>query len=196
MTEEEPIKINTYIAQLEALLFVYGEPMKHEKIGTILSAYNNETLSRETIISICDELSTFLQNDTRGLLLIRDENTVQLNTKPVYAGLFESIVKDELTESLTPAALETLTIIAYIGPIPRSTIDYIRGVNSSFIIRALLVRGLIEKKPHPERGNTFIYASTHELMKHLGIARKEDLPNHEAFQEIANKFSIRKEASS
>ena len=63
---------------------------------------------------------------------------------------WKSFVKEELTEDLTPASLETLSIVAYLGPISRVRIEYLRGVNSSVILRSLMIRGLIERFADPE----------------------------------------------
>ena len=93
-------------------------------------------------------------------------------------------MKEEISEDLTPASVEALSIIAYLGPISRARLEYLRGVNSSVILRTLTIRGLIERIPDADHANTFLYGPTLDLMKHLGITSKEQLPDHEKFQEL------------
>jgi len=110
---------------------------------------------------------------------------VQLATKSEFAPLMEEFIKDEFKEDLTPASLETLSLIAYLGPISRAQIDYYRGVNSSFILRNLLMRGLVERYTDPQRANVYFYQASFDLMKYLGISKMEDLPEYEKFKTMA-----------
>ena len=166
------------ISKLEALLFIYGEPMEIKKLAKILGI--KETEIQEGLSALEQEL----QREERGLILVRDKGKVQLVTKPVFAKLLEDITKQEFTELLTPAALETLSIIAYAGPISRADIEYIRGVNSSFIMRALLMRGLVERSVDPKRSNTYIYSTSFELLRHLGLSKNSDLPDYSKYKEL------------
>jgi segregation and condensation protein B len=104
-------------------------------------------------------------------------------------------VKEELTEDLTPASSETLAIISYLGPISRAKIEYLRGVNSSLILRNLTMRGLIEKVSDDNRSSAFLYRITFDLMKHLGIEKKEDLPDYEKFSELSKVFDAENNAN-
>jgi len=181
----EPKEINKkkLIGALEALLFTYGEPMEVIRIAKILSSNDSaETLTAETIFELGATLADELANEGRGLALLRDGEKLQLVTKPEMKPIIEGIIKEELVEALTPAALETIAIIAYAGTAPRSTVDYIRGVNSSFIIRNLLLRGLLERIPDPKRANAYLYQPSFDLLRHLGISKREDLPNFAKFQ--------------
>ena len=76
----------------------------------------------------------------RGLSLVRTDDEVMLGTAKEFSGLIEDLAKEELSRDLGKAGLETLSIVLYLGPITRADIDYIRGVNSQFILRALLIR--------------------------------------------------------
>lgn len=180
MNEE---KTNTLTAQIEALLFAYGEALEIKRMAKILGQGEAETESA------LRELHSQLGGSGRGLTLIFTDGKVQLATKPEFQGLLQNIVKEELNEALTPAALETLSIIAYSGPLPRSIIDYVRGVNSSFILRALLLRGLVNRKPDPGRGNAYVYSASFDLLRHLGITKTEDLPEYQKFRGIVEKLT-------
>ena len=173
-----PINPQTIISKLEALLFIYGEPMEIKKLAKILGVKEAE------IIEGLSALETELQREERGLALVQDKGTVQMVTKPAFSKLLEDITKQEFTESLTPAGLETLSIIAYAGPISRSDIEYIRGVNSSFIVRTLLMRGLVERGVDPKRSNTYLYSTSFELLRHLGLSKNSDLPDYSKYKEL------------
>ncbi|MFH0890953.1 MAG: SMC-Scp complex subunit ScpB, partial [Candidatus Liptonbacteria bacterium] len=137
--------LNDKLAGLEAMLFIHGEPISYRRIAPILGFEEKE------IPALAEELKKRLwERADSGLALIRDEDKVQLMTKPQFHKLLENFVKDQLSEDLTPASLETLAIIAYAGPISRARIEYQRGVNSIFILRNLMLRGLVERFPNPE----------------------------------------------
>ncbi len=88
---------------------------------------------------------------------------------------------------MTPSALETLSIIIYRGPITKKEIDYIRGVNSGFILRNLLIRGLIEKDESKE-GRGVQYKPTLDLLSLLGISNLSELPEYDAVKKEIEDF--------
>src|SRR5260221_661627 len=133
------------VAALEALLFIHGEPLVVAKIQEVLK------VSAEEVEKLLEELSKKYESPGHGVRLLLHGAKAQLITKPEYGELLEYFVKEELAEELTPASLETLALVAYLGPLPRSRIEYLRGVNSSFTLRSLLVRGLVERVADPER---------------------------------------------
>jgi segregation and condensation protein B len=180
--QDPPSNIEKNIAALEALLFIHGEPVTYKKIAAVLG------VTPEDIEPLVDELRRRLTDPARGLEVISDREKVQLATKPEWNPILEGFMKEELTEDLSPASLETLSIVAYLGPISRPRIEYLRGVNSSVILRSLMIRGLVERFPDPERASSFLYRLTFDAMKHLGIQQKEDLPDFVKFQELQRVF--------
>ncbi len=164
------------LAELEALLLIHGEPLPKKKAEKILE------LEKENLDTLILELEKRLAAEGRGLTLVHDNEKIQLATKPQFAKLIEGFVKEEMSEDLTPATLEVLSIIAYLGPVSRAQIDYRRGVNSSFTLRNLMLRGLIERLSDPERTNSFLYQPTFEFFRHLGVSGKEGLPDFEKFR--------------
>ncbi|HUX35504.1 MAG TPA: SMC-Scp complex subunit ScpB [Candidatus Paceibacterota bacterium] len=164
------------IAELEALLFIHGEPLTNKKAEKILE------LGKEDFEALVSELDKRLAAEGRGIALVRDGEKLQFATKPQFAKLVEGFVKEEMSEDLTPATLEVLSIIAYLSPVTRSEIDYRRGVNSSFTLRNLMLRGLVERYPDPERPSSLLYRPTFEFFKHLGAKGKEELPDFEKFR--------------
>lgn len=158
---------------IEALLFVAGEPVT---LATLAKhAGCTVTQAKEAILSLEKILAM------RGIRVLQKNELVSLVTAPHLASYAEKLVKEELLGDLSKAALETLTIVAYHHPLPRTDIDYIRGVNSSFTIRNLAQRGLIERLlSSGKRG--YLYQPTVEFMKFLGITSFNELPEFEAVQ--------------
>ena len=163
-------KIGNLTAALEALLFSYGDPMDIDKIVKLLN------VKPEDVKNSLENLQKDLENENRGLSLIFQNDKVQLATKPEFSGFLEEFIKEEFKENLTPAALETLSLIAYFGPVTRAKVDYFRGVNSSFTIRNLMMRGLIERVE-----GSYQYQASIDLIKHLGLSKIEELPEYEKF---------------
>ena len=169
---------------LEAILFVYGEPMKIRKAAELLGVSEEEVESAAQALKEKNEVSG-------GLLLIVSESGLQLATKPEFSELVQKIAKEEMDSELSPASLETLAIIAYLGPVSRAEIEFIRGVNSSFILRNLSIRGLIERKSDPRRPSTFTYQSSLDFLKHIGLDTPEKLPEYEKYRGLLK--SLREE---
>ena len=153
--------------QLEGVLFYKATPMKRTQLCKLFSI-DDEALSA-ALNALQDRLKT---GATR---IILTDQEVQLVTAPALDELIESIRKDELKRDIGKAGAETLAIILYRGPISRAEIDRIRGVNSGFILRNLLVRGLIERD---QDGRSYTFSTTPALMAHLGITNKTELPNY------------------
>jgi len=102
----------------------------------------------------------------------------QLASHPDNAKLVQLFLKSDITGELTEPALETLTIIAYRGPMTKPEIEQIRGVNCSLILRNLLIRGLIEKIEH-KKVELPRYQVTHDFIRFLGIGSAAELPDYE-----------------
>ena len=166
--------------KIEAILFWKGEPMKLKKLADMFSVPEDEI--KTAIIFLKDNLYN------RGVALIEKEDEVMLATAPEFGDIIENLTKDELSKDLGKASLETLSIVLYQGPIKRSELDYIRGVNSQFILRNLLVRGLIEKITDPKDARTFVYKPSFELLAHLGVKSIEELPEYEAVRKDIESF--------
>lgn len=173
------------IAELEALLFYYGEPIALKKIAGFLN------LSEGECEKLIKELKTEYQNNSRrGLTILFQEKRIQLATKEIFRSLGQKLSEEEFRQELSPASLETLAIIAYFGPMPRSIIDYIRGVNSSFTLRSLLMRGLVDRETNSEKGNIYQYQISFEFLKHMGLEKISDLPEYEKYKEALKRFEF------
>lgn len=170
------------MAALEALLFIYGEAMPLKKISAVIGVPAAE------LPELLRAFKASLDGAGRGLAMVFDErrDEAQLVTKPALAPVIQEFVKKELAEDLTPASLEALSLVAYLGPLPRARLDYLRGVNSSFILRSLMMRGLVERYPDPARPSVMLYRATMDLWKHLGVEEQGHLPEFEKFKALAD----------
>ncbi len=166
--------------QLEAILFWKAEPISIKKLASYLS------LPEDTIRNGLTELEQGLQG--RGITVVRTQDDVMLGTAKELSALIQKITQESISTDLGKSGLETLSIILYRGPISRTDIDYIRGVNSQFIIRNLLVRGLIERIDNPQDSRSYLYASSLELLSHLGLSKVTDLPEYEAVNKDIEGF--------
>jgi segregation and condensation protein B len=170
-------------AKIEGLLFYKGEDVTVKKLAELLK------VTEEEINQALEKLSTSLSG--RGIVLVRKDDSVVLGITSDLSGLIESIRKDEITKELSKAALETLSIVLYKNGVTRAEIDYIRGVNSSFILRNLLVRGLVEKILDPKDSRRILYRPTLDTLSYMGVTAIDQLPNYESvrnqLQEVINQ---------
>jgi segregation and condensation protein B len=158
----------THPAQLEAILFFKAEPVTFKRLAELTQTSIEEV--QKSLSMLQETLSG------RGVQLVLTGDSAQLVTAPAASELMERITREDIMKDLGKAGLETLTIILYRGPIARRDIDYIRGVNSTFIIRNLLIRGLVERVENPQDERVHLYRATIDTLRYLGIARVEDLP--------------------
>ena len=98
-------------------------------------------------------------------------------TAPTTTAVAQEFVKEEMTGELTKPSLETLTVIAYRGPVSKPELELIRGVNCSLILRNLLIRGLIEEISDKQRGRR--YQITMDFLKFLGVSSPSELPKYQ-----------------
>ncbi|MDP2676568.1 MAG: SMC-Scp complex subunit ScpB [bacterium] len=171
---------------IESLLFVLGEPTSFKRLAVLTGA------SDEEVMRAVDELSASLID--RGIRLVRTENSAGLVTAPESSKIISEVMKEEFSGDLSRAALETLAIIIYKGSASRPDVDYVRGVNSSFTMRNLLVRGLVLRTPHPTDARSYIYRPSVDLLKYFGISRIEDIPEYERIRSELQKQKPEEEA--
>lgn len=155
-------------SKIEGLLFVLGEPLEIKKISHYLKVSENEI--KEALAKLRENLNG------RGIVLLEENNTLTLGTAKELSQIIEDIKKEELNKELTKASLETLAIILYKDGATRSDIDYIRGVNSSFILRNLSIRGLIDREIDPHDSRRFVYKVTLDALRYLGVTGVGDMP--------------------
>jgi segregation and condensation protein B len=167
--------------QIEAILFWKAEPLSVKKLAEVCG--RNEGEIQDTIIKLEQNLMS------TGVRLLRKNDEVLLGAAPEASELIEKLTREELSRDLGKAGLETLSIVLYQGPITRAGIDYIRGVNSSFILRHLQIRDLVEKIIDPSDARRFLYRPTFNLLQHLGVTKVEDLPEYGTLEAELQKLS-------
>ncbi|MBU6426863.1 SMC-Scp complex subunit ScpB [Patescibacteria group bacterium] len=170
------------VQKIEAVLFWKAEPVAVKKLAQLLGV--NVEAAKNGLAELKSQLKG------RGLSLVETDDEVVLGTSKELSSLIEQLAKDELSRDLGKAGLETLSIILYQGPISRVEIDYIRGVNSQFILRALLIRGLAERVENPEDQRSFLYKPTLELLAYLGVSKIDELPEFEQVKKDINGFKL------
>jgi segregation and condensation protein B len=171
---------STLEMQIEAVLFYRTEPVKFTELAEFFAVPLDE------ILLAINELSKTLSSHSIRVAIT--DTTAQLVTAPEVSELIENMRKEELRGEIGKAGAETLAIIMYKGPLSRVEIDRIRGVNSTFIIRNLLIRGLVERRPHPTDTRSYMYAITPALLNHLGIQSRESLPEFATIMNALDAF--------
>lgn len=169
--------------KIESYLFYTGEPLSIKKLASVFN------VTQEDIVHAIEELVQLLEH--HGLMIISNDDTVQLVTRPEASQIIQELKKEELSEPLSKSALETLAIILYKNGATKPEIDFIRGVNSGFMLRNLLIRGLIEKIENSEDRRVTKYRATNQSLQFLGIDSIASLPDYEQFaQEFEKRESL------
>ncbi len=163
-------------SKIEGLLFVLSEPTEIKKISHYLKVSENDI--KEALVKLQNNLNA------RGIVLLEENNMLALGTSPELSQIIEDIKKEELNKELSKASLETLAIILYKDGATRSDIDYIRGVNSSFILRNLSVRGLIDREIDPNDSRRFVYKVTLDALRYLGVTGVGDMPEFSNYKQM------------
>ncbi len=164
---------------IESLLFISGKPMSIAKMSEILEK------KEEEIVVAADGLMEEYNSSDRGMHIQKTSSSYQMATSPASSHIIRDYIKSEQTGELTKPSLETLTIIAYRGPITKAELEQIRGVNCSLIIRNLLIKGLVEAKENREKMAT-VYSVTFDFLRFLGISKVDDLPDFEKLNSDEN----------
>lgn len=166
--EKEKIK-----SVIESILFARGEELGILQLAKIIE------LKKEEVVIAIEELISQYQEEQRGFGIIKNGESVQMVTNPDNAPFVEKSIKKNLQENLSRTALEVLSIVAYRGPVSRADIEAIRGVNSSFTLRNLLMRGLIIKNTNENDQRGYLYSISMEFIKKMGMKQIGDLPDYE-----------------
>lgn len=166
--------------QIEGLLFYKSSPIKKKWLCSYFD------VSSEDLASACEILQNRLQ--AGAMRLVEADDEIQLMTAPEIAPLIEDVHKDEMKADIGKAGAETLAIIMYKQPVSRAEIDQIRGVNSAFILRNLMTRGLVTRSQKATRSG-YEFSTTPELMAQLGIEKKQDLTEFSAVMDSLETFT-------
>ena len=173
------MEITKLSSQILSILFVSSKPVGIKEISQALETDEE---------SVKDAVSALVgQNSNSGIIVLAHNNKLQLASNPDNSYFVKKFMAWELRERLSEAALETLAIILYRQPVSKAEIENIRGVNSQYTLRSLLIRGLIEKTGSENDKRVQHYKTTLEFIQHLGIKSERDLPD---FEEITKDVQI------
>jgi segregation and condensation protein B len=197
MTEREPVPVGpgadesepgalqeapnegASVADIEALLFVAERPLTRQELSTVAD------LSADQIDGRLGDLEVQLAE--RGIRLVASGDRVMLATAPGAGPLIARYLGADKVR-LSPAALETLAIVAYRQPATRGVIERIRGVDSGHVVRGLLHRRLVNELGRAETpGRPILYGTSIEFMERFGLTSLDDLPPLEV--EIAARLA-------
>lgn len=179
-----------HLLKIQTLLLLSHKPVKFKELATVLS------VEVDLVKKYIKELREQFNTPSSGWWLVETNDAVQLVTNPSQADFIESYLEVEQLSELTKPALEALTIISYSGPIAKSTLDRIRGVNCALILRNLMIKGLIEEN---NVNGEKKYQVTMDFLKHLGLSDINELPEyakfhqHEFIESIASSVSTDEE---
>lgn len=161
---------------LEAVLFAAGDAVSIDRLCEVLE------LPRETVLEAAYELSSRYDFEQRGLMLRRIADKLQLCSRPMYAEAVRRVTETRKNASLSLAALEVLTIIAYRQPVTRAFIDQLRGVDSGGTLSSLAEKQMIEEAGRLEvPGRPILYRTTEHFLQAFALESLDDLPALPAF---------------
>lgn len=167
-------------AVIESLLFVAGDGLAISHIAEILEIDENEVKVH------VDKLKAFYKENNRGLEIVEYDGFVQLKTPEEHFIYVTKLAESKRKQPLSPAALEALSIVAYHQPVTRSSVEFIRGVNSDGPMSRLVERGLIEESGRLDApGRPILYSTTKEFLRSFGLNSLSDLPD---IEDLAKQF--------
>lgn len=175
------------LAEIEALLFVAGEDgLRVRQLADLLS------IPPTGVIQSLEKLAEkYRKDEDSSLALLETSNAYKIVTKQDFADLLREYSKAPINQSLSRAALETLSIIAYKQPITRIEVDEIRGVNSSGVISKLQIFDLIRENGKKEvLGRPNLYVTTDYFLDYMGINSLEELPVVEETELITEESQL------
>lgn len=168
---------------IEGLLYVQGDQgLTIKEVSNILEISEDD--AKQLILSLKQD---YIDED-RGLRINYLGNSFKLTTKEEHKEYFKKLLENPQNNTLSNQALETLAIIAYNEPLTRIDVDEIRGVDSVYVMRRLLAKGLIKECGRSDKpGHPILYKTTDEFLDYFGLASKEELPKIEVLESIESE---------
>ena len=160
---------------LESILFAAGDSVPKNQLAEIME------ISEEAVDTAADKLNEEYRQQGRGLRILLLEDSYQLCTAEEFYPYIQKLKEPARRQNLSPAALETLAVVAYHQPVTRSSIEFIRGVNSDGPVNKLIERGLIEEHGRLDApGRPILYVTTQEFLRSFGLSSLSGLPDPES----------------
>lgn len=153
---------------LESLLFITKKPVTLEELQSVIGV--DKALIERSIYEL------LVEYETKGMNVAKIAGGYQMVTRSDNASFVDKLIHSPILTTLSNAALETLSIIAYKQPITRLTIENIRGVNSDGVVQTLLEKKLIEESGRSDGlGRPILYSTTTTFLRHFGLKDLHDL---------------------
>lgn len=164
---------------IEGLLYVQGDlGLTINQIEDILE------IPKEEAKRLVLNLKNYYEENNRGLRINYLGNTIKLTTKEEHQKYYQKLLENPSSNNLSESALEVLAIIAYNEPITRGDLEKLRGVDSTYVLRRLLAKGLIKECGKSDLpGRPILYKTTDDFLDYFGLASIKDLPNIELLEE-------------
>ncbi len=172
--------------KIEAILFAVAKPLTITQLSKALN------VSEEEIKEALDEMKQHLNTEESGVQVVHHAGKISLVTNPDFSDEIGKFAKEDLSGDLTRPSLETLTIIAYRGPITKPEIEQIRGVNCSLILRNLMMRDMVVEEMNKEKLQP-VYQVSEAFLRHVGIKSVDELPSYDDFAHNEDIDNILKE---
>lgn len=167
-------------AALEAVLFVASEPLSRTRLLELFPERERE----EAAEALAAVLERYAEAEGRGIMAEEVAGGLRLVTRPELHTWLRRFFEASGRNRLSPAALETLAIVAYRQPVTGPEIQELRGVQSTGVLKTLLERRLVRiTGRRPVVGKPFVYATTKEFLAHFGLRALDELPPLEEFEE-------------
>jgi segregation and condensation protein B len=171
---------------LESLIFVSLDPLTLEKIKSVLSEF-----SEEKIAAALKELAEDYSSQNRGIQITKSAGGYLFSTRPDLDEWITLLLRADRKNKLSPAALETLSTIAYHQPMTLAEISAMRGVDASYSLKTLLQKKLVKitgRKKGP--GKPLIYRTSEKFLTYFGLDSLKDLPSKEEIEKILSEEKI------
>ena len=172
-----------FMAEVEALLLVSDRPIPEQRIVDLLEIEHAQdpgdarTRALAGVRAAIDGLNTVYEESARAFRIVKLAGGYQVMTLPEHGELLGRLRGERQLQRITPAALETLAIIAYRQPILRADLESIRGVACGEVLRGLLERRLVRITGRAEEiGRPMLYGTTKEFLQVFGLSSLKDLP--------------------
>ena len=179
------MEINEIESALEGILFAAGDPVPADRLAAVLD------IDKQLLETAIDNLADYYRFNRRGIRLVRLDDSYQLTTATDYADYVRQTLELRKQPTISKAALEVLSIIAYYQPTTRAYIEQIRGVDSSGTLGTLLERSLIQESGHLDvPGRPKLYSTTPNFLRAFGISSIDELPQISSYEQTEGQMVI------
>lgn len=166
------MKFSEGMAAVEAVLFANGEPIELDKLAAAVE------IETDTVERIIERLNDKYTEQKSAFTIGKLDGSYQMMTRPEFSRYIKAAMETRRQAALSPAAMETLAVVAYNQPVTRGFVDRVRGVDSSGVVRSLVERDLLEEhgRLNDVPGHPIAYRTTDNFLRCFGLNSLNDLP--------------------